>query len=197
MTLLNGRIWQAVDGRAVGYSPATREWDQTFETRPRGDVGMTVNARGLLWASYSVGVQSIDPTTGETVEYEIGTGEAHELPRLAHDPSSGILFYAGIRERRMERFSLSRSRFEDAMEVPLNMGWAMCSDQDGHLYVGDFDDNAALWQYDIRSAAWTPLPRIEVIAAEGDETVGCAISEAGYLFVKSRQHMFRMDLELR
>lgn len=195
MTLLDGRIWQLSEtGSLVGYNIAMREWDIRWDVRGLPSVGMTINAGGVIWAAFAEGLQRIDPITGDA--REIGGVGTFDTPRIAHHPLGNRIYFGGYRDGRLTPFDLTRERFEARIELPIRIGWAMCSDQDGHIYIGDGEDNATIHQFDIASGRLTALPRIEIIATEGDETVGCAVSEAGYLLVKSRQHMFRMDLEI-
>jgi len=193
MTLLDGRIWQVTPGEAVGYEIATRTWSQ-FRVRELAERGMTVSADVYLWSAYSGGVQRIHPVTRDVVEFP--SSVRLFAPRVASDPTTSSLYVASLRGRAMFRFDLGRTRFEEHPEMPVRIGLAMCSDQDGHLYISNSEDSSDLWQLEIATARWTQLPRIRPIAEVGDEAVGCAISEAGYLFLKSRTGMYRLDLEV-
>ncbi len=193
MTLLNGTIWQLVYGEVVGYEIAPRAWSAN-RVRTLTGRGMTTSADGHLWSAYPAGLQRVDPVTGAQMEYELG--DLADLPRLASDPTTNTLYFAGIESRRLVPFSITRARFEESFEMPIRAGFAMCSDRDGHLYLGSFEDASRIWQLETSTGRWTALPPIRPIAEMGDEVSGCSVAEAGYLFVKSRLGMYRIDLEV-
>ena len=189
-------IWVPRDGSLWRFELATESWSQAAAGVPDGSIDLSAavyDGQGRIWWYATNALASYDPVTGtQTSAPHTSFGDMYET-RLGYDPRTNSLVFTGFQNATLVVYSIDDDTFTAASPSP--GGFVRdnsCQDRSGHFYVGSDSTPTMMYQFDVETGTFTPLPELPFAH---DNNSSCAVSQEGYLYVgNSPPMLYRLSL---
>jgi hypothetical protein len=197
----DGDLWMVRNRAVYRYDIATDTWDVAVMDTGFGDYenlteadnsghiyGFGTDDEGLPY------VIDYDSVGGGVVGHPVDLLDSYDETRLAWDPGTNALYFAGFGSSHLYRMDLDTDEVTQLTSIPEDqMNDIFCGDRSGHLFAAGGSDGTSLWQYDIADDTWR---QIEDLAGEHGNNGACSVHGDGHLYVliPETASMYRIQL---
>jgi hypothetical protein len=192
-----GAIWQLRPGAVLKYDIGTDTWITVRSDLHTGeDHAMTVTAdgNGHLWGYNSMGeLVEYDPLNDIVSYYPSGIATSSFETRLGYDSLTNSIYFGGFSVGNLYRFDIATATVTALTSHPEGfLNDIFCSDHSGHLYAAGDSGGVTLWQYDIATDTWNPIPDFPI---DHGNNGSCGVLEDGWLYMEPGDGtMYRLEL---
>jgi hypothetical protein len=175
--------WVPRDGSLWRYELASTTWTQVASGVPDGGLDSTAavfDGQGRIWWHASNALVSYDPVSSmqDMVPHAV-FGDMYET-RIGYDPRTNSIVFSGFFNDTLVIYSLDNDTFAQAQSPGGYIRDNSCQDRSGHFYVGSESTQTLMYQLDVETGTFTPLPSLPFVH---DNNSSCVVSQEGYLYV--------------
>jgi hypothetical protein len=175
--------WVPRDGSLWRYELASTTWTQAASGVPDGSIDATAavfDGQGRIWWHANNGLVSYDPVSStEDVVPHAAFGDMYET-RVGYDPRTNSIVFSGFYNDTLVIYSLDDDTFTQSPSPGGFIRDNSCQDRSGHFYVGSETTQTLMYQFDVETGVFTPLPPLPFVH---DNNSSCVVSQEGYLYV--------------
>jgi cysteine-rich repeat protein len=182
MAPVAGKLYMIRYNKVYSYDPPTDAWSTLVSVAGSDDLNMTESdEHGHVFGHLMSGdIVDYDTVTATLSYYPTGQGSQFQT-KMGYDPLGRAIFFGASDANLLYRFDLTSKVVTQVASHPENqLGHIFCSDRSGHIYIAGDSAGTSIYQYDIATDTYTPLPPLPV---DHGSSGTCVVSETGWLYV--------------
>jgi hypothetical protein len=192
-------LWLMKNNEIYEYDVATDTWTDVTSWTGSDDESMTESdENGVIYSHSSDGnfvvYDTTQPPGANNPSYVSDTsgGNTSET-RMGYDPKTRSIFFGGYGYPELFKWEIDTGNITQVTSIPENqLNDIFCSDRSGHIYAAGDSSGTTMFQYDIATDTWSPIPDLPV--DHGNNYTCTVDSGNGYLYTSSDTELYRLKL---